>query len=45
MRYRAGCVETLAPVVGQVFAFDDFRDAFKTMTTRATLGKMDVRIG
>jgi len=35
----------LAPVVGQVFAFADFRDAFKTMQTRAALGKMVVRIG
>jgi NADPH2:quinone reductase len=37
--------KTLVPVVGQVFAFDDFRNAFKTMTTRAALGKMVVRIG
>jgi NADPH:quinone reductase len=36
--------KTLVPVVGRVFAFDDFRDAFKTMTTRAALGKMVVRI-
>src|SRR5262245_5444519 len=35
----------LAPVVGQVFAFADFRDAFKTMQTRAALGQMVVRIG
>jgi NADPH:quinone reductase len=35
----------LAPVVGQVFAFEDFRAAFKTMQTRAALGKMVVRIG
>lgn len=35
----------LAPVVGKVFAFDDFRDAFRTMQTRAALGKMVVRIG
>jgi NADPH2:quinone reductase len=34
----------LVPVVGQIFAFEDFRDAFKTMTTRAALGKMVVRI-
>ena len=34
----------LVPVVGQVFAFEDFRAAFKTMTTRAALGKMVVRI-
>ena len=35
----------LAPVVGKVFAFDDFRDAFKTMQNRAAMGKMVVRIG
>jgi NADPH2:quinone reductase len=35
----------LVPVVGQVFAFNDFRDAFKTMQNRAALGKMVVRIG
>jgi NADPH2:quinone reductase len=35
----------LVPVVGEVFAFEDFRDAFKTMTARAALGKMVVRIG
>ena len=35
----------LAPVVGQVFDLADFRDAFKTMQTRAALGKMVVRIG
>ncbi|WP_426434405.1 NADPH:quinone oxidoreductase family protein [Bradyrhizobium genosp. P] len=35
----------LVPVVGQVFAFEDFRAAFKTMQTRAALGKMVVRIG
>jgi NADPH2:quinone reductase len=35
----------LEPVVGQVFAFDDFRDAFRTMQNRAALGKMVVRIG
>ena len=35
----------LVPVVGQVFAFADFREAFKTMQTRAALGKMVVRIG
>ena len=34
----------LVPVVGQVFAFADFREAFKTMQTRAALGKMVVRI-
>ena len=35
----------LVPVVGQVFSFADFRDAFKTMQTRSALGKMVVRIG
>nr|WP_308285120.1 zinc-binding dehydrogenase [Bradyrhizobium ivorense] len=35
----------LVPVVGKVFAFEDFRSAFKTMQTRAALGKMVVRIG
>jgi NADPH:quinone reductase len=35
----------LVPVVGQVFSFADFRDAFRTMQTRSALGKMVVRIG
>ena len=35
----------LEPVVGKVFAFEDFRDAFRTMQNRAALGKMVVRIG
>ncbi|MBR0696433.1 NADPH:quinone oxidoreductase family protein [Bradyrhizobium lablabi] len=35
----------LTPVVGKVFALADFREAFKTMQTRAALGKMVVRIG
>ena len=35
----------LTPVVGKIFAFDDFRTAFKTMQTRAALGKMVVKIG
>lgn len=34
----------LVPVVGQVFPFADFRDAFKAMQMRAALGKMVVRI-
>lgn len=34
----------LKPVVGRVFAFADFRDAFKAMQTRDALGKMVVRI-
>jgi len=34
----------LDPVVGKVFAFEDFRDAFRTMQTRSALGKMVVRI-
>jgi NADPH:quinone reductase len=35
----------LVPVVGQVFPFADFRDAFKAMQNRSALGKMVVRIG
>jgi len=35
----------LTPVVGKVFALEDFRDAFRTMQTRSALGKMVVRIG
>jgi NADPH2:quinone reductase len=35
---------TLLPVVGKIFAFQDFRDAFKAMTSRSALGKMVVRI-
>jgi NADPH2:quinone reductase len=35
----------LEPVVGKVFAFEDFCDAFRTMQNRAALGKMVVRIG
>ncbi|MFK4506628.1 NADPH:quinone oxidoreductase family protein [Bradyrhizobium daqingense] len=34
----------LKPVVGQIFALEDFRGAFKAMQTRAALGKMVVRI-
>jgi NADPH2:quinone reductase len=34
----------LDPVVGKVFAFEDFREAFRTMQTRSALGKMVVRI-
>lgn len=34
----------LKPVVGRVFALDDFREAFRTMQTRGALGKMVVRI-
>lgn len=34
----------LKPVVGRVFALEDFRDAFRTMQTRGALGKMVVRI-
>ena len=37
--------KTLVPVVGRVFAFEDFREAFTAMTTRSALGKMVVRIG
>jgi len=35
----------LQPVVGKVFEFEDFREAFRTMQNRAALGKMVVRIG
>jgi NADPH2:quinone reductase len=34
----------LKPAVGRVFALEDFREAFKTMQTRAALGKMVVRM-
>lgn len=34
----------LKPVVGQIFALEDFREAFKTMQRRGALGKMVVRI-
>ncbi|TPQ34869.1 quinone oxidoreductase [Bradyrhizobium guangdongense] len=34
----------LKPAVGRVFAFAEFRDAFKAMQTRDALGKMVVRI-
>lgn len=34
----------LKPAVGRVFALEDFREAFRTMQTRAALGKMVVRI-
>lgn len=34
----------LKPVVGKVFDFEDFRDAFKMMTDRSALGKMVVKI-
>lgn len=34
----------LTPAVGRVFGLEDFREAFKTMQTRAALGKMVVRI-
>ena len=35
----------LEPVVGKVFALENFRDAFRTMQNRAALGKMVIRIG
>ena len=35
----------LVPVVGQVFPFTDFRDAFRAMQNRSALGKMVIRIG
>ena len=34
----------LRPVVGRVFEFENFREAFKTMRSRLALGKMVVRI-
>jgi len=34
----------LKPVVGRVFALEEFREAFRTMQTRGALGKMVVRI-
>ena len=34
----------LRPAVGRVFALEEFREAFRTMQTRAALGKMVVRI-
>jgi NADPH2:quinone reductase len=34
----------LDPVVGKVFAFENFREAFRAMQTRSALGKMVVRI-
>ncbi|WGD53327.1 NADPH:quinone oxidoreductase family protein [Bradyrhizobium sp. CB1650] len=36
--------KTLVPVVGRVFAFERFHEAFAAMTTRSALGKMVVRI-
>jgi NADPH:quinone reductase len=36
--------KTLVPVVGRVFAFEQFHEAFAAMTTRSALGKMVVRI-
>ena len=35
----------LTPIVGQIFQLKDFREAFKTMQTRAALGKMVIRVG
>ena len=34
----------LDPVVGKVFAFENFREAFRAMQTRSAIGKMVVRI-
>ncbi|MBR0963952.1 NADPH:quinone oxidoreductase family protein [Bradyrhizobium diazoefficiens] len=34
----------MKPAIGRVFALQDFREAFRTMQTRAALGKMVVRI-
>lgn len=36
--------KTLVPVVGKVFPFERFHEAFAAMTTRSALGKMVVRI-
>jgi len=36
--------KTLVPVVGKIFAFEEFQKAFTAMTTRSALGKMVVRI-
>ena len=33
----------LQPVVGKVVAFEDFREAFKTMQSRSALGKMIIK--
>ena len=35
----------LKPVVGQVFEFENSKDAFKALTSRTALGKMVVKIG
>lgn len=35
----------LQPVVGKVVAFEDFREAFKTMQSRSALGKMIIKFG
>ena len=35
----------LKPVVGQVFEFENFKDAFKALTSRTAVGKMVVKIG
>lgn len=34
----------LKPMVGRVFALEDFCEAFKAMQTRSAIGKMVVRI-
>ena len=34
----------LKPVVGEVFAFENFHDAFRRMETRSAIGKMVIRI-
>lgn len=35
----------LQPVVGKVVAFEEFREAFRTMQSRSALGKMIVKLG
>ena len=36
--------DALRPVVGKIFDFEDFHDAFRMMTDRSALGKMVIRI-
>ncbi len=37
--------KALEPVIGRIFDFDNFQEAFKTMQNRSALGKMVIRIG
>ena len=34
----------LQPVIGEVFEFDNFHEAFRRMHTRTAVGKMVIRI-